>query len=27
MQQEGGASAMLARIVARFRRPVEPPSE
>jgi ABC-type bacteriocin/lantibiotic exporter with double-glycine peptidase domain len=27
MQQEGGVSAMLARIVARFRRPVEPPSE
>ena len=27
MQQEGGVSAMFARIVARFRRPVEPPSE
>jgi hypothetical protein len=27
MQQEGGLSAMFARIAARFRRPVEPPSE
>jgi hypothetical protein len=27
MQQEGGMSAMFARIAARFRRPVEPPSE
>jgi hypothetical protein len=27
MQQEGGVSAMFARIAAKFRRPVEPPSE
>jgi hypothetical protein len=27
MQQEGGVSAMLERIVASFRRPVEPPTE
>jgi uncharacterized membrane protein YobD (UPF0266 family) len=27
MQQEGGLSAFFARIAARFRRPVEPPSE
>jgi ABC-type bacteriocin/lantibiotic exporter with double-glycine peptidase domain len=26
MQQEGGFSAMLARIAARFRRPQEPPA-
>jgi ABC-type bacteriocin/lantibiotic exporter with double-glycine peptidase domain len=27
MQQEGGLSAMLARIAARFRRPQEPPAQ
>ena len=27
MQQEGGLSAVFARIASRFRRPVEPPSE
>jgi uncharacterized membrane protein YobD (UPF0266 family) len=27
MQQEGGLSAIFARLAARFRRPVEPPSE